>query len=91
MKSQTNQTKRQGKLMFVIGTILGIVGVIFIVLLPWACAREGPMRLPMLNTSLMFWGFVLFIVGAAIAFYGRYKYTKAEEKERIEEARKMQQ
>lgn len=47
------------------------------------------MGMPIPNMALRRVGILMFIIGVAVSFYGRYKYTKEEEKERTERAKKQ--
>jgi uncharacterized protein YbjQ (UPF0145 family) len=79
------------KLVFIIGTIISILGVIFAAVFPWTFQKEDPFMGPMgPNTTFIWIGIPMVIIGGAIAFYGRYKYTKEEEKERIDESRRYE-
>jgi uncharacterized membrane protein len=86
--------KSKYRLMAVIGIILVILGIVFVAILPWACPIEiaggfGP-PIPSPNTKFSFFGIAMIVIGAVLTFYGRYKYTKEEEKEDIEKAKRDQ-
>ena len=74
----------------IIGIIVAVLGLVFAIPFPWLFPKYGPLGMPILNTTFLYLGIVMLVVGSVIGFYGRYKYTKAEEQEDIEKAKRGQ-
>ena len=76
-----------------IGLILAILGILFVTIFPMAFPVTKTdsftgLTYTVPNTTFSFLGIGMIVVGGLITFFGRYLYTKEEEKEDIEKAKR---
>lgn len=70
-----------------IGVTVAVLGIVFSVPLPWVFRKYDPLGVPIYNTTLLYIGIVMLVVGSVMGFYGRYKYLTAKEQEDRERLR----
>jgi len=88
-----NTALKKYKMIAIIGILMAIFGMVSVTFLPTAfpVKKFEPFfgtTFTYPNIFFSYLGIVMVIGGGIISFYGRYKYTKEEEKEDIERMKK---
>ena len=73
-----------------IGVTVAVMGIVFSVPLPWVFREYDSLGAPIYDTTLLYIGVLMLVVGSVMGFCGRYKYLTAREQEDRESSRRSQ-
>ena len=85
--------KNRYRLVAIVGIALVVSGIVFVMILPTAFPVEKRdsftgIVYTVSNTAFSYSGIALIVIGGVTTFFGRYRYTREEEKEDIERAKR---